>query len=1058
MAENKENAGNKLQRSKIVTALSEKGKKFTEYVEAGSPIIETIAKYAEIAGDIPFLSVLKVFSKLLEEISTINDPRELGYYACKIAFLDALQMALNSEDFISPVEIKDVVKEVDEQLKQIRLSDVSFITFNREMPSQHRFFELALEHTNASLITLGFNDIQRDEVKRKINENYNECFRLLVTKRDTEPKFAPFIKYIALEPAYLKAEEALRRHAEYQVWQFESAPVLGKEPFALKDVYIESECGHLTWGEIICENDESDERIIRNELKQQKLDAFDEKNGGRNNLLEVVIKLIGDEKNIEPIIIQGVAGSGKTSFTLRFCSELMKSNLIPIRIRLRDVKIGSLIEETLPRAVRLSEKKVADKDIFLDYKIFNTKGEGKFDKISRYVLILDGWDELSTSANESFKSRVEKVIKAVLEKFIRYSNFDVPVKIILTGRPSEQITTSELLANDTNVLTLRSLTNEQLVTFVDNIENAVKTDKIEEFQNSFTNFPAEYFPKDIELDFEEWQNFDKSKFDSILETYSHEKKHLEVLGLPLLAHLTAHLIKHWKGKDAVNLVGNETTLYRNLINLTCEKAGKAHIDRSMSTTDAKNLSTFRGGELRKLLWATASAMSVFGDESISYNELRLRVKLNKELREVVDRISKENWLSSLLISFYFKAGVEELGCEFSHKSFREYLYAEAIVNELKDYGRNAKPHYTERENEWEDFSENDERYEFSRNLARLLSPKWLKNEVVDFLRNLIDWEIERAKDAKKDIDVGLVENPLTLEQWQNVRDGLADVWGWWNDGVHLRLQAEYDDSQGVDVYKKEAFVNELIRKAMPLSNERRLPPPPANTLDAHLGEAFCYLGVFLHNFLRFAGEENKTLRKHQSLFKNEKRFKLSSNNLERFDGTSLDFYLAIGRINSAGNRPLDIFPGEMDLTAVDLHGCRLYGVMLHNSRLNYAILSNTNLYLANFYNANLHSADLRHANLYLTNLDSTSLIEANLEYARIERTILENTNLYNTNLDNCTFIRSDFRTVNGLTKEQAMSAHIKNSKLPEHLDSFKDEIFSRNNEYDDFNDIEIEDD
>lgn len=93
----------------------------------------------------------------------------------------------------------------------------------------------------------------------------------------------------------------------------------------------------------------------------------------------------------------------------------------------------------------------------------------------------------------------------------------------------------------------------------------------------------------------------------------------------------------------------------------------------MSKDDAARLSTFRGDDLRKLLWATAAAMSVFGDESISHDELERRLKDTDELRGLVEKVSAENWLSSLLISFYFKGGVMELGCEFSHKSFREYL-------------------------------------------------------------------------------------------------------------------------------------------------------------------------------------------------------------------------------------------------------------------------------------------------------------------------------------------------------------------------------------------------
>jgi hypothetical protein len=1013
MAENKSNSGNKLQRSKVLTTLSEKGKKFTEYIEAGSPIIETISKYAEIASDIPFLSVLKVFSKLLDEVTQINDPRELGYYACKIAFLDALQIALNSDDFNSPVEIKHVIKAVEEQLKEIKSSDISFQTFNSANPTNHKSFDLMLENGSARLMILGFNESQRLELEKEIKEKYSESLRVLFTNRETADKFKPFKDYMALEPENFAAKEALYKHANYQVWQFEAAPVLGKEPFALKDVYIESECGLLTWGEIIRENEELPERVVRNELKQPKLDAFDEENGGRHKLLNVVMNLVADEKNKQPIIIQGVAGSGKTSFTLRFCSELVKHGLIPIRIRLRDVNLGWTIEEALPRAIRLSDQQYADKDVLLNNDIFKESGVGNFEKISRYVLILDGWDELSTSASESFKTRVEKVVGKVLDKFVRNSSLPFPVKIILTGRPSEQITTGELLNSETPVLTLRSLTNEQLTEFVKNIHKAVQTDKIKEFRGKFADFPAEYFPKDSEPEFEDWKNFDESKFDSILSKYSHETERLEVLGLPLLAHLTAHLIKHWKGKDAADLVENETTLYRNLINLTCEKAGKGQTDKTMSSDDAKKLSTFRGNDLRKLLWATASAMSVFGDESISHDELERRLKENEELRDMVEKISKENWLSSLLISFYFKGGVKELGCEFSHKSFREYLFAEAIVKELKEYGANARAHYDERANEWDDFPETDKRRELSRNLARLLSPKWLKNEVVDFLRNLINWEIKRAKDKDKDKDIGLVEKSLTLEQWRKVRDGLADVWGWWNDSIHLRPQAEY--KKGRYVYEKPAFVDELIQNAMPFSEERELPPAPSNALDAHLGEAFCYLNVFLHNFLRAADEENRVHRKHQSIVNGERRFKPSADKL--IPGMNyLDFYTVIGRINSIGDRLPDAFPMSMDLTAIDLVNSDLMGVVFVATQLKDSILKNTSLMLCNFISANLTNSNFLYSNLEYSNLDFAKLLNADLSSNK------------------------------ELTKEQIEKAIInQNTLLPENLEPYREKLLFHSN-------------
>lgn len=59
------------------------------------------------------------------------------------------------------------------------------------------------------------------------------------------------------------AEDFLAAHHAWLRWQFCSSPVLGQEPYALADVYIETECGRLTWGEI-------------NEAKSsERVDAFD---------------------------------------------------------------------------------------------------------------------------------------------------------------------------------------------------------------------------------------------------------------------------------------------------------------------------------------------------------------------------------------------------------------------------------------------------------------------------------------------------------------------------------------------------------------------------------------------------------------------------------------------------------------------------------------------------------------------------------------------------------------------------------------------------------------
>jgi uncharacterized protein YjbI with pentapeptide repeats len=245
---------------------------------------------------------------------------------------------------------------------------------------------------------------------------------------------------------------------------------------------------------------------------------------------------------------------------------------------------------------------------------------------------------------------------------------------------------------------------------------------------------------------------------------------------------------------------------------------------------------------------------------------------------------------------------------------------------------------------------------------------------------------------------------------------LADVWGWWNDSIHLRPQAEY--KKGRNVYEKPAFVNDLIEHAMPFSEERELPPPPSNALDAHLGEAFCYLNVFLHNFLRDKNENNKICRKYQSIFDNEKRFKpsvtqdlpfsLFSLSKDSFPFVQIDFYKVACRINSVRTRPRFIFPTRMDLTGVDLANCYLVGMFFIETTLKFGILDE----------ANLVHAILMEADFYNATFKNTMLSDA----------IFVNSSLHN----------ADLQLARNLTDTQIKSAYIdENTKLPTGLEELK---------------------
>jgi hypothetical protein len=174
-------------------------------------------------------------------------------------------------------------------------------------------------------------------------------------------------------------------------------------------------------------------------------------------------------------------------------------------------------------------------------------------------------------------------------------------------------------------------------------------------------------------------------------------------------------------------------LYRSLTDLTCEKAGKAAFDSRDSGDEVERQWREVGLNLRERLRRTAAAMSALGVEHLSREEWKRRVLQNEKVERETQN-AEDHPLTRLMISFYFKGGQPEQGCEFAHKSFREYLFTECIVETLKEYGHNLSEREAERlpaRDYWRDFSRDEDRlrYEFSRDLACLLAPQWVRAEI-----------------------------------------------------------------------------------------------------------------------------------------------------------------------------------------------------------------------------------------------------------------------------------------------------------------------------------------
>jgi Pentapeptide repeats (8 copies) len=542
----------------------------------------------------------------------------------------------------------------------------------------------------------------------------------------------------------------------------------------------------------------------------------------------------------------------------------------------------------------------------------------------------------------------------------------VPVRVILTGRPSFSIERSQFLGDNTPVLTLRPYTADQLREYGSRLRKVLESKPIE--------------GENVEF----WPPVDWSHLEQVFTLYQKDPGKMELLGLPLLAHLSLRLMAEWKGRIE-DLLSNPTDLYRRLTDLTCGKAGKADSERQ----DLRQQARLRGLALRRTLQRTAAAITAYGQESIPFKELHLRLGLGKaQMMQEAEAAGQHQPLTELMISFYFKGGNEHLGCEFLHKSFREYLCAEGIVDALKKYGEAQQGALARRTPYWKDFEKSDPRHKFSRKLGELLSPRRLTYDILGHLERLIAWEIDSSRSPRA--EKGEPLEPIRLEQWERVRDGLADLWDWWAEGAQLRPQPQPQRDRSDTLQYDPTYASELQDLALPRDRTAEAPEWPPGRLvniDSNLGDALCRLNVWVHKQLlsgrgwtpELQGGKEQVSESEIRPCQTRMRFVGSTLVFFRPSGAS-ERYLAnyIHRINAAGMENAVPFPSFVDLSATDLRGVDLRHVDLRGTKLRGANLEKANLSGADLRRAKLAGADLSGADLRGANL-----INANLSRAKI---------------------------------------------------------------------------
>jgi hypothetical protein len=991
------------------------------------------------------LPPLKFVYSLIEKLTEIIDPDELGCLACTVAYQRSVEQAFRavaptSQGRIDAGKLKKRLEHEPDDL-------ADFAGFSYETALTHWFVVQADAALQA--FAEGFN-YDGDQARKILDEVHNRFVPNLKDVLATTERFKNFKERVALGSSETRAQRALQLHAAYQVWQFEERPVFSGEPFSLQEIYVEIECGELRWE--VVRKSRNRESGPSSQTPISGLDPFveTEQSGGRKPLLHGVLDLMADPTFQDAIVIQGLAGSGKSSFTLRLCARLRELGLRPIRVRLSDLALDETrpIRDALSLAVQFYDPASEEspgwdlpghgEDIFQGGTIFNdpipfSHGVKKA-TISRYVLILDAWDELSVGVSGNLHDRVERVLTQIRNEFL--TSRAPRIRVILTGRPSSAVEDSRFLKDDTELLTIRPLSPVYLRDLVARLGRVlarpVALDGESPRPSRGSLDLAEFEPlfQTYEQNHEELRHSDRAASDS---------SPLGVLGLPLLAQVVVRLVVEAHVEPLV-LVSDPTTLFRRLVDMTCEESGQVS-DHGSHPGDTPR---FQGHELRRLLRHTASAITVRGLEAISSDELYFRLQVldrDGAIAETarqgrIDEATSRNRLTHLLISYYFKASHPEAGCEFAHKSFREYLFAEAIVEELKDYARRTPPPSSGRREFWMDFDESDPRRfsnpdSLSRRLGTLLAPGWLSPEVENHVGNLIAWEIHRET-AAGNVDLerlrSLPTAPIGLDDWSRIRDDLADLWEWWGEGVHLRPQIKRSGMQ-IQGFDSKLAAIDLIEWALPKDLPRRavLPPSPqrTTTVDAHLGAGLFLLCVVTHGVLarRQAGQEPDSSEHPQVPGQEatidypkpyQSRRKRGWGDEVRFYPSSREQYLSnyLARINAAGWRPKGRFPARAHLSGAHLSGAHLSGADLSRADLSGADLRGAYLSLAHLSGADLRGAELSgahlsEADLRGADLRGADLIEADLRGADLRRTGLRQRQIDSAHGDETTKLPDD---------------------------------------------------
>lgn len=444
-------------------------------------------------------------------------------------------------------------------------------------------------------------------------------------------------------------------------------------------------------------------------------------------LMPTVLSALDDLQRV--IFIEGGPGTGKSSFCKLLASRLARDNstpYYPLFIRLRD----PAVKPSVDNFQEMFEKALADKGFSIDTEFLRKR---------RFLFILDGFDELVMSGGTRVNLRnFFYSLMKFQEKCAGGGTWQH--KIVVTGRPMAIENPVQDVPESFQRLRIEPLDQKQLLEWLGNWGKVRGQQAAQRLKRALEQGGCLGKPKD--------------------RASKNTGEGLQIIARQtLLLYLIAKLDED--GHLTPELIQSEhpTTLYKAVVDWICGRTGDRQDWRNLTREDQKSL--------RRGLQVAGLAIFQSGREHVGMDRVRAALKGDSKVLSFL-----EHGGTALLASFYFTEAAGAV--EFSHKSFGEYLAAEAMLETLKKIGRTDDGEYLL------------ELETAARHWYATFGGRALTKEVALMLRDLM---LEAFPDAQSEARQTLASRLIALD------DQLLDE-EWLNRGV---VQRSRDDHLGVGI-------------------------------------------------------------------------------------------------------------------------------------------------------------------------------------------------------------------------------------------------------------------